>query len=53
MSRYTVFASKGNETRKLYSTNDYQGAMAVEHTAKQLGYDEVYICDNLMEIMVG
>jgi len=53
MSRYTVFASKGKETTLHYNTNNYQVAMEFEHTAKQLGYDEVYICDNLQEIMVG
>ena len=51
--RYTVKASKGKEIINLHSTNDYQGVMAVEYTAKQLGYDEVWICDNVMEMMVG
>jgi hypothetical protein len=53
MNRYTVKAVKGTEIQNLLSTNDYSSAMVVERTAKQLGYDEVWICDNVMELMVG
>jgi len=53
MNRYTVKAVKGTEIQNLLSTNKYSSAMAVERTAKQLGYDEVWICDNIMELIVG
>lgn len=53
MSRYIVKAVlKSGEIRNIYSTNEYSSAMAVEHTAKQI-YVETWICDNLMEMMVG
>jgi hypothetical protein len=53
MNRYTVKVVKGTEIQNLLSTNDYSSAIVVERTAKQLGYDEVWICDNVMELMVG
>ena len=50
--RYIVRAVKNGEIRNIYSTNDHSNAIAVESTAKQI-YDEVWICDCLMEILVG
>jgi len=51
--RYIVKVAKGGEIRNIYHSDDYSSAREVEKTAKQLNYDEVWICDCLMEILVG
>jgi len=51
--RYIVRAAKNGEIRNIYHTNDYSSAFEVEKTAKLLNYDSVWICDCLMEILVG
>ena len=50
--RYIVRAVKNGEIKNIYSTDDYSSAIAIESTSKQI-YDEVWICDCLMEILVG
>ena len=50
--RYIVKVVKNGEIKDIYSTNDYSSAMAVEYTAKQI-YNNVWICDCLVEILVG
>ena len=50
--RYIVKVVKNGEIEDIYSTNDYSSAMVIERTAKQI-YDQVWICDCLMEILVG
>jgi hypothetical protein len=51
--RYVVKVAKGGEIRNIYHSDDYSSALAVEKTAKQLHYDEVWICDCFVEILVG
>jgi len=51
--RYIVKVAKNEEIRNIFSTDDYSSALAVEKTAKQLNYDMVWICDCLMEVLVG
>ena len=50
--RYIVRAVKNGEIENIYSTNDYSSARAVERNAKQI-YDDVWICDCVIELMVG
>lgn len=50
--RYIVRAVKNGEIKNIYSTNDHSSAIAVESTAKQI-YDNVWIADAIVEIMVG
>jgi hypothetical protein len=51
--RYIVKIAKNGEIRNIYHSDDYSSALAVEKTAKQLYYDDVWICDCLMEKLVG
>jgi len=51
--RYIVRAAKNGEIRNIYHTDDYSSAFEVEKTAKLLNYDDVWICDCLMETLVG
>ena len=50
--RYIVKASLGKEIFDIYSTNDYSRALCVERKAKE-SYENVWICDCVMEILVG
>ena len=50
--RYIVKVVKNGEIENIYSTNDYSSAHAVERTAKQI-YEDVWICDCVMEMLVG
>jgi hypothetical protein len=50
--RYIVKVVKGSNIQNIYSTNDYSSALAVERTAKQI-YEDVWICDCLMEVLAG
>jgi len=50
--RYIVKVVKNGEIEDIYFTNDHSSAMAIKNTAKQI-YDQVWICDCLIEIMVG
>jgi len=50
--RYIVKVVKNGEIKNIYSTNDYSSAFAVEKKAKQI-YENVWICDCVMEILVG
>jgi len=50
--RYIVRAAKNGEIKNIYSTDSYLDAAAIESTVKQI-YEEVWICDCLMEILVG
>jgi len=50
--RYIVKAVKNGEIKNIYSTNDHSSAIAVERTAKQI-YENVWICDCVMEMLVG
>jgi hypothetical protein len=51
--RYIVKVAKNGEIRNIHHTNEYSSAFEVEKTAKLLNYDAVWICDCLMEILVG
>lgn len=50
--RYIVRVVKDGEIKNIYSTNDHFDAIAVERTAKEI-YDDVWICDCVMEMLVG
>lgn len=50
--RYIVRAVKNGEIKNIYFTNDHSSAIAVERTAKQI-YENVWICDCVMEMLVG
>ena len=50
--RYIVRVVKGGNIENIYSTNDLSSALAIERTAKQI-YDDAWICDCVMEILVG
>ena len=50
--RYIVKASLGKEIFNIYSTNDYSRALCVERKAKE-SYESVWICDCIMEVLVG
>ena len=50
--RYIVKVVKNGEIKNIYSTNDYASAFAVEKKTKQI-YENVWICDCVMEILVG
>jgi len=52
MKRYTVRVVKNGEIENIYSTDDYSSALAVERTAKEI-YESAWICDILMEMLVG
>ncbi len=51
--RYIVKIAKNGEIKNIYHSNDLSDALVVEKTAKQLYYDAVWICDCLMERLVG
>jgi hypothetical protein len=53
--RYIVrVVKKDGSVKDIYSSDDYSSARAVEKTALQIyGYNNVWICDVLQEIMVG
>ena len=50
--RYIVRVVKDGEIKNIYSTNNHFDAIAVERTAKEI-YDDVWICDCVMEMLVG
>ena len=50
--RYIVKVVKDGAIENIYFTNDYSNAFAVEKEAKQI-YDDVWICDCVMEMLVG
>ena len=50
--RYIVKVVKNGEIKDIYSTNDRFNAMVVERNVRQI-YDNVWICDCVMEILVG
>ena len=50
--RYIVKASLGKEIFDIYFTNDYSRALCIERKAKE-SYGNVWICDCLMEVLVG
>ena len=52
MKRYIVRVVKNGEIENIYSTDDYSSAAAVERTAKEI-YESAWICDILMEMLVG
>lgn len=51
--RYTVRAAKGNVIENIFFTNDESASIAMEKSAKSLGYDEVWVCDSVTELQVG
>jgi len=50
--RYIVKVVKNGVIENIHFTNDYSSAFAVEKNAKQI-YENVWICDCVMEILVG
>lgn len=50
--RYIVKAVRNGEIRNIYSTNDHSSAIVVEKNSKPY-FDNVWICDCVMEILVG
>jgi hypothetical protein len=51
--RYIVRISHKGTIANQYFTNDYNDARAKEIELKDYGYEEVWICDCLDEILVG
>ena len=52
--RYTLKVSYGDGIMNIWAGNDMSEAIRLEGIAiKQWGKDNVWICDNLQEILVG
>ena len=51
---YTVKVNKWNSIQNVHHTNDITEANEVEqYHIKHWGKDNVWVCDNLQEVMVG